>query len=68
MMICAISPAVYNYDETLSTLKYANQAKNIKNNAMVNKKSVQAIIQEQKQEIEMLKQELEQLRLFIKNK
>lgn len=30
LMIAAISPADYNYDETLSTLRYANRAKNIK--------------------------------------
>jgi kinesin family protein 3/17 len=30
-MIAAISPADYNYDETVSTLRYANRAKNIKN-------------------------------------
>jgi len=31
IMIAAISPADYNYDETLSTLRYASRAKNIKN-------------------------------------
>ena len=35
-MICAISPAGDNYDETLSTLRYADQAKKIKNIAVVN--------------------------------
>jgi len=29
-MICSISPALDNYDETLSTLRYADQAKRIK--------------------------------------
>lgn len=29
VMICAISPATYNYEETLSTLRYANRAKKI---------------------------------------
>ena len=29
VMIAAISPADYNYDETISTLKYANRAKSI---------------------------------------
>ena len=36
-MICAISPASTNYDETLSTLKYADRAKSIKNSATINK-------------------------------
>jgi hypothetical protein len=31
IMIAALSPAEDNYDETLSTLRYANRAKNIKN-------------------------------------
>ena len=30
-MIAALSPANYNYDETLSTLRYADRAKSIKN-------------------------------------
>lgn len=35
-MICALSPATVNYEETLSTLRYADRAKKIKNNAVVN--------------------------------
>ena len=35
-MICAVSPATDNYEETLSTLRYADQAKKIKNNAVIN--------------------------------
>jgi len=31
VMICAISPASINYEETLSTLRYANRAKKIRN-------------------------------------
>jgi kinesin family protein 13 len=36
LMICAISPAMDNYEETLSTLRYADQAKKIQNKAVVN--------------------------------
>jgi hypothetical protein len=36
IMICAISPAFLNYEETLSTLRYADNAKKIKNNAVIN--------------------------------
>lgn len=36
IMICAISPANDNYDETLSTLRYAERAKKIKNKPIVN--------------------------------
>jgi hypothetical protein len=31
IMIAAISPVDYNYEESLSTLRYASRAKNIKN-------------------------------------
>ncbi len=36
VMICAVSPATDNYDETLSTLRYADQAKKIKNKPIIN--------------------------------
>ena len=35
-MIATISTASDNYDETLSTLRYADQAKRILNNAIIN--------------------------------
>ena len=35
--MCAnCGPAGYNYDETVSTLRYANRAKNIKNKPKIN--------------------------------
>ena len=36
MMIATISPASYNYEETMSTLRYANRAKSIKNKPKIN--------------------------------
>jgi hypothetical protein len=36
IMLCAISPADVNYEETLSTLRYAERAKRIKNQAIIN--------------------------------
>jgi len=36
IMICAISPAYLNFEETLSTLRYADNAKKIKNKAVIN--------------------------------
>jgi len=44
IMIAAISPAALNFDETLSTLRYANSAKNIKNKAIVNEDANAKII------------------------
>jgi len=35
-MIAAISPADFNFEETLTTLRYASRAKNIKNKPRVN--------------------------------
>ena len=55
MMIAAISPADYNYDETMSTLRYANRAKNIKNKPKINEDPKDTMIREFKEEIERLR-------------
>lgn len=57
-MICAISPATDNYEETLSTLRYADQAKKIKNNAVVNENETDKMIRELKSENDKLKNTL----------
>ena len=36
VMVATISPAADNYEETLSTLRYADRAKRIENHAVVN--------------------------------
>lgn len=54
-MIAAISPADINYDETLSTLNYANRTKNIVCKAVVNEDANAKIIRSLKEEIERLK-------------
>jgi kinesin family protein 3/17 len=56
LMIAAISPADYNYDETLSTLRYANRAKNIKNKPKINEDPKDTMLREYKEEIERLRQ------------
>jgi len=43
-MIAAISPADYNFDETLTTLRYASRAKNIKNKPRVNQDPKDALL------------------------
>lgn len=45
-MIAALSPADINYDETLSTLRYADRAKKIKNQAVINENPVDKLIRE----------------------
>ena len=46
VMIAALSPADYNYDETLSTLHYANRAKSIKNKPRINEDPKDALLKE----------------------
>lgn len=58
IMICAISPAADNYEETLSTLRYADQAKKIKNKPVVNESETDKLIRELKAENEKLKKAL----------
>ncbi|KAL9656423.1 hypothetical protein ABK040_005188 [Willaertia magna] len=60
IMIAAISPADVNFDETLSTLRYADRAKSIVNKAVVNEDSASRIISQLKLEIEQLKAQLSQ--------
>lgn len=54
-MIAAISPADINYDETLSTLRYADRAKQIVCKAVVNEDANAKMIRELKEEIAKLK-------------
>nr|CAB3259099.1 kinesin-like protein KIF28P [Phallusia mammillata] len=55
IMIAALSPADINYDETLSTLRYADRAKKIKNKAVVNENPLDKLIRELREENEKLK-------------
>jgi len=48
VMIAALSPADINYDETLSTLRYADRAKHIKTKAVVNENPIDMLIRELK--------------------
>jgi kinesin family protein 3/17 len=59
LMVAAISPADYNYDETLSTLRYANRAKNIKNKPKINEDPKDALLKQYMEEINRLKKLLE---------
>ena len=48
IMVCAISPAFMNYEETLSTLRFAKNAKKIQNSANINESSFDKLIKELK--------------------
>ncbi|XP_011505399.1 PREDICTED: kinesin-like protein KIF13A [Ceratosolen solmsi marchali] len=58
VMVATISPAADNYEETLSTLRYADRAKRIVNYAIVNEDPNARIIRELRQEVETLKEML----------
>lgn len=55
IMICAISPSNMNFEESLSTLRYADRAKKIQNKAVVNESAQDKLIRELKAENENLK-------------
>ncbi|KAM4651085.1 kinesin-like protein KIF1B isoform 3-T3 [Discoglossus pictus] len=54
-MVAALSPADINYDETLSTLRYADRAKQIKCNAIINEDPNAKLVRELKDEVTRLK-------------
>ena len=58
VMIANIGPADYNIEETLTTLRYADRAKNIKNAPKVNEDPKDAMIKKYKEELERLKEAL----------
>lgn len=60
VMIAVVSPADYNYDESLSTLRYASRAKFIQNKPRVNEDPKDAMLKQYADEITRLKQLLEQ--------
>ena len=63
LMIAVVSPADYNYDESLSTLRYASRAKFIQNKPKINEDPKDALLREYALEINRLKKLLEQQEL-----
>ncbi|KAJ3033179.1 Kinesin-like protein kif3a [Rhizophlyctis rosea] len=61
LMVATLSPASYNYDETVSTLRYANRAKSIKNKPKINEDPKDAMLREFQEEIKRLKAQLDSL-------
>lgn len=58
VMVANIGPAGYNYEETLSTLRYANRAKNITNKPRINEDPKDTMLREFQGEIARLKAQL----------
>ncbi|KAJ3087610.1 hypothetical protein HK102_010652, partial [Quaeritorhiza haematococci] len=62
-IICTITPAITYSDETLSTLKFANRAKNIRNRPEVNEVlSDEALLRKYRSEINTLRMQLDQIK------
>ncbi|XP_028515921.1 kinesin-like protein KIF3B [Exaiptasia diaphana] len=59
VMVANIGPASYNYEESITTLRYANRAKNIKNKPHINEDPKDALLREFQEEIARLKGELD---------
>jgi len=59
VMVANCGPADYNYDETMSTLRYANRAKNIQNKPKINEDPKDAMIREYQEKLAELKAKLE---------
>lgn len=54
-----MGPAGFNYDETISTLRYANRAKNIQNTSKANEDPKEALLRQFQMEIEALKKQID---------
>ncbi|KAH8283237.1 hypothetical protein KR054_004768 [Drosophila jambulina] len=68
LMISCISPSNINYDETITTLRYASRAKKIANRPTINEDPKDAKLQQYKNEILYLKKMLEKTQQNIDNK
>ncbi len=66
-MVATVSPAADNYDETLSTLRYADRAKSIVNHAVINEDPNARIIRELREEVEKLRSQLTEAEVLHTN-
>ncbi|XP_008311549.1 kinesin-like protein KIF3C [Cynoglossus semilaevis] len=68
VMVATLGPAPQHYDETLTTLRYANRAKNIQNQPRVNEDPKDALLREFQKEISRLRAQLNHRRWRNKQK
>ncbi|XP_062324638.1 kinesin-like protein KIF3B [Osmerus eperlanus] len=68
VMIATVGPASKNYEESLTTLRYANRAKNIKNKPRINEDPKDALLREFQEEIMRLKAQLEERGMLAKER
>ncbi|KPP60683.1 kinesin-like protein KIF17-like, partial [Scleropages formosus] len=55
LMVACLSPADNNYEETLSTLRYAHRAKSIQNRPRINEDPKDALLRQYQEEIKQLR-------------
>ena len=68
VMVANVGPASYNYEESLTTLRYANRAKHIRNKPQINEDPKDALIRSFQEEIARLKTHLEMKKMRNKKK
>ncbi|XP_068136023.1 kinesin-like protein KIF3C isoform X2 [Hyperolius riggenbachi] len=68
IMVATLGPASHHYDETLSTLRFANRAKNIKNKPKINEDPKDTLLREFQEEIARLKAQLEKRGMLSKKR
>ena len=65
-MIACVSPAESNYEETLSSIKYASRARNIKNKPIVNRDANSMLIEALRNQITSLQTELSEYQALLR--
>ncbi|XP_040204151.1 kinesin-like protein KIF3C isoform X1 [Rana temporaria] len=68
IMVATLGPVSHHYDETLSTLRFANRAKNIKNKPKINEDPKDTLLREFQEEIARLKAQLEKRGMLSKKR
>ncbi|XP_058020688.1 kinesin-like protein KIF3C isoform X1 [Ahaetulla prasina] len=68
IMVATLGPASHSYDESLSTLRFANRAKNIKNKPRINEDPKDTLLREFQEEIIRLKAQLEKRGMLSKKR
>lgn len=68
VMVATVGPASCHYDETVTTLRYANRAKNIRNKPKINEDPKDALLREFQEEIARLKVQLEERGMLAKER
>ncbi len=64
-MIACVSPSESNYEESLSTIRYASRARNIKNKPIVNRDPNSVMIENLRSQIQNLQMELSEYAIMI---